>query len=66
VHEPHAKEGGARVGYGRPMSEWPEGWHPVNAEEAQHYVDAHQDRGGDPELLEECESFLGRPARPTT
>jgi hypothetical protein len=40
------------------MTQWPEGWHPVNAAEAQEYIDAHSDGGGDLELLEECQSFL--------
>jgi hypothetical protein len=40
------------------MTQWPEGWHPVNATEAQDYIDAHPGGGGDLELLEECQSFL--------
>jgi len=40
------------------MTEWPEGWHPVNAAEAKEYMDAHPGAEGDPELIEECESFL--------
>jgi hypothetical protein len=40
------------------MTEWPEGWHPVNAAEAQEYIDAHEGGGGDPDLVEECQSFL--------
>ena len=40
------------------VNEWPEGWHPVNAQEAREYIDAHQNGGGDAELLEECQSFL--------
>jgi hypothetical protein len=40
------------------VTAWPEGWHPVNAEEAQEYIAAHQNGGGDADLLEECESFL--------
>jgi hypothetical protein len=43
------------------VSEYPEDWHPVNAQEAQEYIAAHQDGSGDPDLLEECESFQGRP-----
>jgi len=40
------------------MTEWPEGWHPVNAAEAKEYIDAHPNGEGDPDLIEECESFL--------
>jgi hypothetical protein len=40
------------------MSDWPADWHPVNADEAQEYIEAHRDGGGDPELVEECQSFL--------
>jgi hypothetical protein len=40
------------------MSEWPEGWHPVNAAEAKEYIDAHPGAEGDADLIEECESFL--------
>jgi hypothetical protein len=42
-----------------PMTDWPAEWRPVNPDEAQQYMDAHQDGSGDPELIEECESFLG-------
>jgi hypothetical protein len=47
------------------VNEWPEGWHPVNAAEAQEYIDAHQQGGGDAELLEECQSFLPINPRPS-
>jgi hypothetical protein len=40
------------------VNEWPVDWHPVNAEEAQEYIDAHQNGEGDAELLIECASFL--------
>lgn len=40
------------------MTNWPAEWHPVNLKEAQEYLEAHQDGSGDPELVEECESFL--------
>jgi hypothetical protein len=46
------------------MTEWPEGWHPVNAAEAQEYITAHEGGGGDPDLVEECQSFL--PIAPAT
>jgi hypothetical protein len=46
------------------VSAWPEDWHPVNAEEAQEYIEAHQNGGGDAELLIECSSFL--PINPRT
>jgi hypothetical protein len=59
------REGGyQRRRYGRAMTEWPEGWHPVNAAEAQEYVDAHAGGGGDADLMEECQSFL--PSKPAT
>jgi hypothetical protein len=44
------------------MTDWQD-WHPVNAQEAQEYLDAHVDGAGDPEMIEECRSFLG-PASP--
>ncbi len=47
------------------VNEWPEDWHPVNAEEAKDYIDAHQNGGGDAELLEECASFLPIHPRPS-
>jgi hypothetical protein len=40
------------------MTDWPTEWRPVNPREAQEYLDAHQDGSGDPELIEECQSFL--------
>jgi hypothetical protein len=46
------------------VNEWPEDWHPVNAEEAQEYIEAHQNGEGDAELLVECASFL--PINPRT
>jgi hypothetical protein len=45
------------------MTDWPKGWHPANAQEAQEYIDAHPDGSGDPELLEECERRVARPVR---
>ena len=45
------------------MTEWPEGWHPKSAVEAQEYINAHQDGTGDPELLEECKSFVSHTVR---
>jgi hypothetical protein len=42
------------------MTDWPAKWRPVNPEEAQTYLDAHQDGSGDPEVIEECEFFLSR------
>ncbi len=47
------------------VNEWPDDWHPVNAQEAQDYIDAHQGGGGDAELLEECQSFLPINPRPS-
>ena len=56
---------GARIGATVPdVNEWPEDWHPVNAEEAQEYIEAHQNGEGDAELLVECASFL--PITPRT
>jgi hypothetical protein len=48
------------------VTDWPAEWRPVNPEEAQKYLDAHQDGSGDPELLEECEALIEqhRPRRP--
>jgi hypothetical protein len=46
------------------VNAWPKDWHPVNAEEAQEYIEAHQNGGGDAELLIECASFL--PINPRT
>jgi hypothetical protein len=40
------------------VTDWPAEWRPVNPKEAQKYLDAHQDGSGDPELIEECQSFL--------
>jgi hypothetical protein len=40
------------------MTDWPAEWRPVNPDEAQKYLDAHQDGTGDPELIEECQSLL--------
>jgi hypothetical protein len=40
------------------VTDWPAEWRPVNPVEAQEYIGAHQDGSGDPELIEECESFL--------
>jgi hypothetical protein len=55
----------ARIGATVPgVNAWPEDWHPVNAEEAQEYIEAHQNSGGDAELLIECASFL--PINPRT
>jgi hypothetical protein len=55
----------ARIGATVPgVNAWPEDWHPVNAEEAQEYIEAHQNGGGDAELLIECASFL--PINPRT
>jgi hypothetical protein len=52
------------------MTDWPAEWRPVNPKEAQEYIAAHQDGSGDPELLEECESFLDlrlqQPLHPST
>ncbi|MGA2307501.1 MAG: hypothetical protein ABSH29_25435 [Acidimicrobiales bacterium] len=48
------------------MTDWPAEWRPINPEEAQKYLDAHQDGSGDPELIEECQSFLEGPIEGAT
>jgi hypothetical protein len=40
------------------MTDWPAEWRPVNPQEAQEYLDAHQDGSGDPETLQECRVLL--------
>jgi hypothetical protein len=40
------------------MTDWSAQWRPVNPDEAQTYLNAHADGSGDPELIEECQSFL--------
>jgi hypothetical protein len=44
--------------YGLVMSKWPKNWRPESAKDAQAYLDAHQNGGGDPDLIEECERLV--------
>jgi hypothetical protein len=40
------------------MTGWPPDWRPIDAEEAQEYLEVHWNGSGDPELIEECCTLL--------
>lgn len=45
-------------GYCYAMSKWPKDWRPQSPDDARTYLDAHENGGGDAELIEECERLV--------
>jgi len=47
-----------------PMTDWPEGWIPQTAEEAQEYLDFHRVGGGNSETIDMCAAMLDQRDHP--